>query len=192
MTTLFWVGESAGADNDYITNAESYWDEKWQEHFGGVDSPECREGYFPCGFAPRENPFYFALPYAEFDEDGALKSSVKRVPWYGGVHFDAQGASSPQILKNRWIAVQHGENMCYGQWEDVGPNGEDDFAYVFGTAKPVNTFGERAGLDASPALWKCLGMHDNGETQWAFVDFSQVPAGPWKEIITTSGTSWGN
>jgi hypothetical protein len=184
MTTNFWVGEPADADNAYITNTESYWDEKWQDHFGGVDSPDCRYHYDPCGFKPTENPFYFALPYAEYDAAGTLKASAKQVPWYG--------KDSQQLLKNRWIAVKHNGVTCYAQWEDVGPNGEDDFGYVFGKEKPNNTFGEKAGLDASPALWKCLHMSDNDVTDWAFVSASDVPAGPWNDIVTTSGTSWGN
>lgn len=184
MTTYFYVGEPADADNAFITNTASYWDEKWQQHFGGVDTPGCRNGYRPCAFTPKENPFYFALPYAEYDPAGNLKSSVTKIPWYK--------KDSLQLLKNRWIAVRHGETTCYGQWEDVGPNGEDDFAYVFDSKEPVNTFGAHAGLDVSPALWKCLQMKDNDQTEWAFIDASDVPAGPWKDIVTTSGTSWGN
>lgn len=183
MTTYFYVGEPADESNAFITNTVSYWDERWQEHFGGVDSPSCRNGYLPCGFTPKENPFYFALPYAEYDEDGVLKASISKIPWY-------QKDSLP-LLKNRWIAVRHQGHTCYAQWQDVGPNGEDDFAYVFGAGEPVNTFGVRAGLDVSPALWKCLQMPDNGYTEWAFVDFAEVPAGPWKDIVTTSGISWG-
>src|SRR5262249_21858566 len=144
----------------------------------------------PCKFSPKENPFYFALPYAEYDANGTLKNTAKKVPWYSASLFRLDGSESTQLLKNRWIVVKHAGNICYAQWEDVGPNGEDDFAYVFGSAKPTNTFGEKAGLDASPALWKCLGMTDNGETQWAFVDASVVPSGPWKDTVTTSGTSW--
>lgn len=184
MTTLFWVGEAADADNAYITNTQSYWDEQWQERFGGVDSPNCRNGYLPCSFTPKENPFYFALPYAEYDTHGELKASAKTISWFG--------KDSHSLLKNRWIKVQYGDNICYAQWEDVGPNGEDDFAYVFGNASPVNTFGERAGLDVSPALWKCLQLSDNDETVWAFVDAGAVPAGPWKETLTTSGISWAD
>jgi hypothetical protein len=184
MTTLFWVGEPADPDNAYITNVESYWDEKWEVHFGGVDDPNCRTGFVPCAFKPKENPFYFALPYADYDAAGNLKQEDKKVPWYG--------KDTGQLLKNRWIAVRHAGKTCYAQWEDVGPNGEDDFSYVFGNKKPVNTFGEKAGLDISPALWKCLQMSDNGVTDWAFVDVSDVPSGPWRETLTTSGTSWSD
>lgn len=183
MTTVFWVGEPADADNAFITNVESYWDEYWQKSYGGVDDPNCRKGYYPCGFTPKENPFYFALPYAE-DLHGVLKDSAKQIPWYG--------KDDKPLLKNRWIIVRHQGHTCYAQWEDVGPMNEDDFAYVFGNAEPSNTFEVRAGLDTSPALWNCLQMSDNGLTEWAFVDAGEVPAGPWKDIVTTSGRSWGN
>ncbi|MEK9177082.1 MAG: hypothetical protein AAB923_02180 [Patescibacteria group bacterium] len=184
MTTFFWVGEAAGAENAGIPNHESFWDDEWQGHFGGVDDPTLRCGYAPCGFQPKENPFYVALPYGEY-EDGALKENAKNVPWY------AEVAPEEPLLKNRWVEVRYSGRTCYGQWEDVGPNGEDDFAYVFGGIKtPANTFGERAGLDVSPALWACLSMTDNARTEWRFVPEGNVPEGPWKETTTTRGVSW--
>ena len=183
MTTVFWVGEPSDADNDYISNIASYWDEHWMSHYGGLDDPRCRTSYRPCTFIPKENPFYVALPYGEYDDRG-LKASAKKVPWFG--------RDALPLLKNRWVAVRYGGKTCYGQWEDVGPNNEDDFAYVFGPAFPSNTFGERAGLDISPALWNCLGLLDNATTSWAFVEPTEVPDGPWKDIVTISGTSWDN
>jgi hypothetical protein len=160
MTTLFWVGEESGPENDYIANDQSYFDEDWQEHFGGVDDPNDRCGYHPCTFTPRENPFYFALPYGDI-------------------------AESTSVLKNRWIEVVYKNKKCYAQWEDVGPGAEDDFDYVFGAnTDPKNTFNQKAGLDVSPAMWMCLGMPSNDYTQWRFVEESAVPQGPWREIIT--------
>lgn len=185
MTTLFFAGEPADASNANIPNDVSYWDDAWQKNFGGADLPGNRCGYLPCAFHPLENPFYVALPYAEFDYLGRLKESAKRVPWY-------KDGVSP-LLKNHWVKVVHDGHICFAQWEDVGPNGEDDFAYVFGSSiAPANTFDERAGLDVSPALWKCLGMTDNDITSWRFVDASEVPDGPWKETVTSSGINWGN
>ena len=32
-------------------------------------------------------------------------------------------------------------------------------------------------------------MNDNGLTAWRFVDAADVPAGPWMEIVTTSGNN---
>lgn len=183
MTTVFWVGEGSTAENGYISNVQSYWDEYWGESFGGVDDPEDRCGYAPCAFTPKENPFYIALPYTEFNKTGtAYKESAKSIPWFGKDNLP--------LLKNRWVEVVYRGKTCYGQWQDVGPFLEDDFAYVFGTEKPRNTFGVRAGLDISPALWDCLGMQDNAFTSWRFVDAEEVPEGPWKKTITVSGISW--
>lgn len=186
MTTMFWVGEDADASNDYISNEGSFWDNAWQKSFGGIDNPKNRCGYNPCAFTPKENPFYVALPYAEFDQDGVLKKSLTQIPWY-----TEQTDKKKSLLKNTWVEVTYKNTTCYGQWEDVGPNNEDDFAYVFGSATaPTNTFGERAGLDVSPALATCLKMNDNAETTWRFVKASAVPPGPWKTIVTSSPINW--
>lgn len=181
ITTLFWVGERSNAENAFIPNAMSYWDKDWQAHYGGVDTPWERAGNWPASFEPQENPFYVALPYGEFVDELELKPQATEVPWY-------RPGLSP-LLKNRWVEIRRGWS-CFAQWQDVGPCGEDDFAFVFGSAVyPRNTFGERAGLDVSPAVWHYLGMKDNGKTAWRFVDARDVPDGPWREIVTTSGNN---
>lgn len=184
MTTIFWAGEGAGPDNGGVSNVMSAWDSRWAERFGGIDSPYDRCGFSPCSFAPKENPFYVALPYGEYGDDGRLKRTARDVPWYEERKGDAS------ILKNQWVKVAYRGTTCYGQWEDVGPNESDDFAYVFGTALPKNTFGMRAGLDVSPAIRDCLGMADNDYTTWSFVKEADVPEGPWKLVVTTSEASW--
>jgi hypothetical protein len=185
MTTLFWVGEDANAENGGIANDESFWDDAWQEHFGGIDDPRERCGYLPCLFQPKENPFYVALPYGEY-EGGVLKENARLIPWY-----ENSASSDTSLLKNHWVEVRHGKHICYGQWEDVGPSESDDFAFVFGSARePKNTFGVQAGLDVSPALWTCLGMTDNAVTAWRFMAEKDVPEGPWKESVTIRGISW--
>jgi hypothetical protein len=177
MTSLFWVGEGSGPENGYISNAPSYWDGQWQKSYGGVDSPNNRCGYKPCAFTPKENPFYFALPYGERDPNGGLRSNVKNIPWHG---------DGKLLIKNRWIEIKYNGKTTYAQWQDVGPNHTDDFDYVFGNKPHKNTFGVKAGLDVSPAVWDYLGMKTNSATSWRFIDESQVPAGPWKEVVTTS------
>jgi len=67
ITTLFWVGEPSDVDNAFIPNDVSYWDNQWRLSFGGVDDPKHRNGYWPADFEPRENPFYVALPFGEFE-----------------------------------------------------------------------------------------------------------------------------
>lgn len=179
LTTLFWVGEESAPDNGFIANHDSYWDTSWEENFGGVDDPMCRDGFYPCEFIPTENPFYFALPYGEYDEGTRrLKASARQIPWY------AASGNAP-LLKNRWIEVVYDGKTCYGQWEDVGPFLTDDFYYVFGDSGPSNALGVGAGLDISPAFWECLELTTNSVTAWRFVSEEDVPEGPWKEIITT-------
>src|SRR5438552_3597263 len=89
--TLFWVGEPG--------NVQSAFDGHWQEHFGGVDDPKHRGGFMPTGFVPKENPFYFALPYSDLGKGGRKADAENVVPWA------KQRAWKPgeSMCKNRWI-----------------------------------------------------------------------------------------
>lgn len=179
IATVFWVGEDAGDDNGYIHNSSSAWDGNWETHFGGVDDPDDRCGFMPCSFTPRENPFYVALPYNDLDDSGDRKPDARFIPWN-------DPESDGSVLKNRWVEVRRGETSCFGQWEDVGPFHEDDVAYVFGVATvPKNQYGEKAGIDLSPAIAACLELDGSDEVLWRHVNASAVPAGPWKEVVTT-------
>lgn len=179
IATVFWVGEEAGEENGFIHNKSSAWDVDWEIHFGGLDDPDNRCGFLPCGFTPKENPFYIALPYNDLDINGDRKPDARFIPWN-----DVTAEKS--VLKNRWIEVYANGKSCYGQWEDVGPFGEDDVTYVFGTATaPKNTIGQKAGIDLSPALRDCLGVGGSSDVLWRHVQTSAVPAGPWKQIVTT-------
>ncbi len=181
MTTVFWVGEGATGENDYISNVPSAWDGEWQTHYGGLDDPDHRSGYAPAKFTPRENPFYFALPYNDLDENGARKSTGENCLAYSPATDDHHS-----WCKNTWIAIVYKGKTVYAQWEDVGPNQEDDVAYVFGTAAPKNTFEARAGLDVSPAVRDYLGLDGDNYTTWSFIHANDVPDGPWKTHVTTS------
>jgi hypothetical protein len=177
MTTIFWIGEDANAENAFIPNYASFWDPHWLKNFGGVDSPAHRNGYMPSAFTPKQNPFYVALPYGETKENGALKESAKMIPGYGG--------GKEPLTKNRWVEIRRNGKSCFAQWQDVGPYEADDFDWVFGGAtKPKNTFGLKAGLDISPAVAEYLGMHDSGIAEWRFVEEKGLPDGPWKIIVT--------
>jgi hypothetical protein len=175
-TTYFWVGEPGSQDNDYIPNDVSAWDENWLQDYGGVDDPNNRNGYYPAGFTPKENPFYFALPYNDFDDKGNRKADASQVYWWGSRSW----ARDESCCKNRWIEITKGSQKVYAQWEDVGPFGEDDVGYVFGTSNPS----QNAGLDVSPAVRDCLKLQDEDITSWQFVDTASVPQGPWTEIVT--------
>ncbi len=177
ITTYFWVGEPADGDNGYIANKASAWDEQWQDHYGGVDSPTPRSGYFPGGFTARENPFYFALPYNDIAPNGSRKSTATNCPL-------ANPGLNYSWCKNAWIAIRHGGKVAYAQWQDVGPFLENDFDYVLGSASPKNNQGSKAGIDVSPAVKDFLGLSDVDRTDWSFLGAVQVPSGPWKQVIT--------
>lgn len=177
-TTVFWVGEPADESNANIPNRSSTWVEDWEGAFGGADNPDDRCNNLPCGFTPKENPFYFALPYNDLDTSCEFKSSQQEVPWFSGT--PEHGHS---IIKNRWIKVAHNGKTAYAQWEDAGPLGEDDTGYVFGNSSPHY---EKSGLDLSPATADYLGLDGKGKTSWEFVDEKDVPDGPWRQTITTS------
>jgi poly(3-hydroxybutyrate) depolymerase len=181
MTTYFWVGEDASEDNSWISNHHSAWDEDWVNHFGGIDNPDCRDGYQPCGFTAKENTFYCALPYSDFDDQGPKVNRLD-VPWYEEVD------DQTSVIKNRWVKVIFNGKEAYCQLEDAGPGSSDDFAYVFGNAAPIHDI----GLDVSPAVRDYLGLDGMDQTNWQFVDDEDVISGPWKEIVTSSGTCWGS
>lgn len=177
ITTVFWVGEAADASNSFIHNRSSVWVEDWVEAFGGVDDPNNRCGLQPCGFTPKENPFYFALPYNDLNDDCSPKTSQSRVPW-----LELPQPMGESAVKNRWIKIDYQGKTAYAQWQDAGPFGEDDANYVFGDAKPAAS----AGLDISPAAGDYLGMPGRAQTTWQFVESKDVPNGPWLKTITNT------
>ncbi len=183
-TTFFWVGEPASQDNQYISNLSSFWDSKWLEHYGGIDSPKDRNGYFPVGFTPMENPFYFALPYSDLDNYGNRKDNAyTAVYWSNEKNWD----DSESMIKNRWIKITKDDKTAYAQWEDAGPFDYNDVNYVFGTDTPMNHQNNNSGLDVSPAVRDFINLYKDKRNvvSWQFVNFEDVPSGPWKQIITT-------
>lgn len=181
--TEFWVGEPADADNHFIPNAASAWVTNWEGEFGGVDDPNHRCAvYFPC-FEYKENPFYVALPFDDYDDAGDLRptSDLSRIYWFRG-----PPPVGNSLVKNRWIKVTKGSRTAYAQWEDVGPINENDVHYTFGAQRPAY----RVGLDLSPATAVAVGLGGEGTVSWSFVRADQVPDGPWRTKVTTSGVDW--
>jgi len=184
--TVFWIGEPSGPDNNYIPNDVSAWDERWQDHYGGVDDPDNRNGYNPSAFTPKENPFYFALPYNDFDINGLRKqNAAANIYWWA----EKIWSDSESSCKNRWIKITKDSLIAYAQWEDVGPNETNDINYVFGNSLPINSFNAGAGLDVSPAVETYLGLTGVDTISWQFIEEADVPGGPWKQIITASQIS---
>ncbi|MDR3583505.1 MAG: hypothetical protein P4L62_04060 [Candidatus Pacebacteria bacterium] len=185
--TTFWVGEKADRSNKYIANDQSAWDNHWQDHYGGADNPNDRNGYFPAGFTPKENPFYFALPYNDLNDNGTRRSDAASVVYWSG---NQNWSPNQSMCKNQWIKITKGGKIVYAQWEDVGPFSENDAAYVFGNAIPESKTNNHAGLDVSPAVESYLGLKGEDKIDWQFVTDSQVPSGPWKQIVTASQISF--
>jgi len=192
-TTMFYAGEPKNGES-ILSNEAGAWTKNWPEAYGGVDTPDPskRCGYHPCDFTPKENPFYFALPFSDYTEAGPRPpEELKKVPWYDGQPI--QGKTS--VIKNQWgqffLTLPNGTTRtAYAQWEDVGPKYDDDADYVFGNKRPRNRL---SGLDCSPAVWQALGANiEEGRifTSWRFVDAEDVPDGPWREIVTTSGPTY--
>lgn len=185
-TTVFWIGETASLANCLRGNQESAWDDHWQEHYGGYDDPDHRNGWYPAAFIPKENPFYFALPYNDFS-GGHRRAGASQVVYWAGEKI---WSDTESMCKNRWLRVVHGSLNVYAQWEDVGPFLVNDSLYVFGESRPRNPENDSAGLDVSPAVHDYLGLSGLDEVDWQFVPFDSVPDGPWKQVITVRQISW--
>jgi hypothetical protein len=178
ITTTFWVGESA-AKNNPVHNRSSSWDANWAVNFGGYDDPDPakRRNYIPAAFVPRQNPFYVALPYNDVTRGTTKPESRSVIPWFKQA-WEREGKS---VCRDRWVAIRRGNKICYAQWSDCGPFRTDHWQYVFGNERPKPNLNKGAGLDVSPAVRDYLGMAWTDVTDWKFVDFKDVPRGPWRQ-----------
>jgi hypothetical protein len=176
VTTIFWVGEHASGNNP-VPNDRSSWDKYWFSSFGGYDNPDPagRRNLIPAAFIPRQNPFYYALPYNDIDGGRTKAEAPQVIPWFRQT-FVRDGQT---VLKDRWIAIRHGNRVCFAQWEDCGPFRTDHWQYVFGNERPRPNLNRGAGLDVSPAVRDYLGLGSLDITDWRFVEFREVPPGPW-------------
>jgi hypothetical protein len=176
VTTIFWVGEFPTARNP-VPNRQSAWDKHWSANYGGYDNPNpwARRHYVPANFVPRQNPFYVALPYNDVEGHHTKREAGWVIPWFRET-FVRDGQT---ILKDRWLAIRHGNRICYAQWEDCGPFRTDHWRYVFGPERPRPNLNQGAGLDVSPAVRDYLGLANKDVCDWKFVEFAEVPSGPW-------------
>ncbi|MHA7209841.1 hypothetical protein [Arthrobacter sp. MDT1-65] len=204
MATTFWVGEIFNPQASDGSQAFSTYDSAWMQSYGGCDGVlvdgACQteprgaaNGFAPTRMTPRENPFYLDLPYDDLNNAAAFQERASVIPWANEPAYAGRGTDrSFSYMKNRWVRIRSGDRECYGQIQDAGPGQYQDKAYVFGAndARPANTNFNGAGMDVSPALNGCLGFRQvNGQddrVNWQFVDDRDVPAGPWKSIVTTS------
>jgi hypothetical protein len=178
VTTVFWIGEQPG-ENNPVPNRASSWDKNWTGNYGGFDDPNParRSNYLPVKFTPRQNPFYCALPYNDKATNGHRPEAERVVPWFKAAY---QGPAV-SVCKDRWIAIRKGDRTVYAQWEDAGPFRTDHWEYVFGNERPKPNLNKGAGLDVSPAVRDYLGLQSTDVTDWKFVEFTEVPHGPWAQ-----------
>jgi hypothetical protein len=176
VTTIFWIGEKPSANNP-VPNRVSSWDTEWTKNYGGMDDPNPahRSNYMPVKFTPGLNPFYCALPYNDKAKEGHRPEASRVVPWFN----EAYQGPAVSTCKGRWIAIRKGNRTAYAQWEDAGPFRTDHWQYVFGNERPTPNLNKGAGLDVSPAVRDYLGLQPTDVTDWRFVEFSEVPRGPW-------------
>ncbi|MEO6848451.1 MAG: hypothetical protein ABI443_12145 [Chthoniobacterales bacterium] len=176
MTTVFWVGERPTVNNP-VPNYKSSWDAQWYRSYGGFDNPDPtrRSNFIPKGMTPRQNPFYIALPYNDVTHGTTKPEAKKNIPWFRQTWVQP----GKTVLKGRWLAIRHGNRICYAQWEDCGPFRTDHWQYVFGNDRPKANLNQGAGLDVSPAVRDYLGLGGKDVCDWKFVEFTEVPNGPW-------------
>ena len=179
VTTIFWIGEKP-SENNPVPNRTSSWDKQWTKNYGGVDDPNPahRSNYIPVNFTPRQNPFYCALPYNDKAREGHRPEAPSVVPWFN----EAYQGPAVSTCKGRWIAIRKGNRTAYAQWEDAGPFRTDHWQYVFGNERPKPNLNKGAGLDVSPAIRDYLGLQSTDVTDWKFVEFNEVPRGPWSKL----------
>lgn len=205
VSTTFWVGEIFDPNASDGSQVFSTYDSQWMAHYGGCDGDtstgSCEtqartaaNGFFPTLMTPRENPFYLDLPFDDINDSTALKTRQSVIPWAGDPAYHGAGTNQGiSLMKNRWVRITSHGQTCYGQIEDAGPGQYHDASYVFSAqdARPANTDFNGAGMDVSPALNGCLHFAEldgeNDVVNWQFVEARDVPAGPWKRIVTTSG-----
>lgn len=180
--TIFWVGEKATPRNPTPNDASS-WDPQWQQNFGGVDTPDKRDGYLPADFVPRQTPFYIALPYNDLVAGGGHQPEASEViPWFWKLHT----SPTKSVCHGRWLAIHREGRICYAMWRDSGPFYTDDWEYVFRNARPKKNPNGNAGIDVSPAVRDYLKMEGNDLLDWKFVEDFAVPDGPWKNWQPTN------
>jgi hypothetical protein len=179
VTTVFWIGEQP-SENNPVPNRISSWDKEWTKNYGGFDDPNPahRSNYIPVKFTPRQNPFYCALPYNDKAHTGHRPEAPRVVPWFN----EAYQGPAVSTCKDRWVAIHKGNRTVYAQWEDAGPFRTDHWQYVFGNERPKPNLNKGAGLDVSPAVRDYLGLNETDVTDWRFVEFSEVPRGPWSTL----------
>ena len=179
VTTVFWIGEKPTANNP-VPNRSSSWDANWTKNYGGLRRSRDVETsrFHPGEIHAAAEPVLLRAALQRQITNGHRPEAPRVVPWFKEA-YQGPGVST---CKGRWIAIRKGNKVAYAQWEDAGPFRTDHWQYVFGNERPKPNLNKGAGLDVSPAVRDYLGMQDTDVTDWKFVEFSEVPHGPWSKL----------
>lgn len=82
------------------------------------------------------------------------------------------------LFKAVWLRNLANDKTVVALVLDCGPWNVDDHDYVFGTARPQAESGtdksgrktNGAGIDLGEFVWRTLGMADNGQVEWSFLE----------------------
>jgi hypothetical protein len=120
VTTVFWVGEQAGANNP-VSNYRSSWDANWTGNYGGLDNPDSstRRNCIPVAFIPRQNPFYCALPYNDVMLGQFKPEAPLVIPWF------------KQAYRGTWSISVQGSLGCYSK-------GKSHLLRAMGRLRPIS------------------------------------------------------
>jgi class 3 adenylate cyclase/tRNA A-37 threonylcarbamoyl transferase component Bud32 len=178
LTTQFWIGERPHGELS-AAHLASAWDANWVRDYGGFDTPATpsRKNFTPTAFKPGLNPFYCALPYNDLAGGKTKEGAKTLIPWFNAV-FVKDGQS---VCKYRWVEIRNplNDRVAYAQWSDAGPEGDDDGGYVFGKDYPDPSKSYGLGMTISPGVREYLRLGGLDIADWRFVDFKEVPPGPW-------------
>ena len=76
-----------------------------------------------------------------------------------------------------WIEMRDAKGtVCFAQWQNFGPDVDNDAPYVFGFHQPSE---KRSGLDVSPAVANRFGITRATTLAWRFVRDEDVTPGLW-------------
>ena len=168
LSELIWIGMDG--------RKSSVWDPNWVRDFNGEDTPDNRNGFAPGGHACGLNPFYVVLPFNDLAHPDLARQWLPR-----GWTRAARDGKPISACKDRWVELKNVRgDVCYAQWEDAGPKGDDRASYVFGDDRPGK---DESGIGLSPAAGEYLGMsNETPFVSWRFVDEADVRPGAWLKL----------
>jgi hypothetical protein len=128
------------------------------------------------------NSFRVALPFNDLQFPDLARHWLP-IKWLRSKHR----AKSGSACEDRWIEIKNAQgNVCYAQWEDVGPLRNDHAEYVFGSERPGP--GDSPGLAVSDEIARYLGLKNKlNPVSWRFVDDEDVLPGPWLKLDEGNG-----